>query len=61
LGIAEYAWKKPTGMDVPLHACSLAIERLLVDVDRHRIRKWRRIAMSTSSTRAKVIAANGAA
>ena len=39
LGIAEYAWKTSSGIDVPLHACSLAIERLLLDVDRHRIRK----------------------
>jgi predicted RNA-binding Zn ribbon-like protein len=39
LGIAEHAWKTPAGIDVPLHACSLAIERLLLDVDRHGIRK----------------------
>lgn len=38
-GIAEYAWKAPTSIDVPLHACALAIECLLMDADRDRIRK----------------------
>jgi len=32
-------WRRPTAPEIPLHACSLAIERLLVEVDRDRIRK----------------------
>jgi predicted RNA-binding Zn ribbon-like protein len=39
VGIAAYAWTAPTALEIPLHACALAIERLLVDVDRRRIRK----------------------
>ena len=29
----------PMAPDIPVHACALAVERLLVDVDRERIRK----------------------
>ena len=32
-------WLRPTAPETPLHACALAIERLLVEVDRDRIRK----------------------
>jgi len=32
-------WSLPIAPEVPLHACALAIEHLLVDVDRKRIRK----------------------
>src|SRR5262249_39089385 len=39
VGIAEYAWKAPTSTDVPLHACALAIEGLLLEADHRRIRK----------------------
>jgi predicted RNA-binding Zn ribbon-like protein len=39
LGIAEVAWKSPIAPDVPLHACALAIEHLLLEVDRDRIHK----------------------
>jgi predicted RNA-binding Zn ribbon-like protein len=38
-GLASHRWFRPLAPDVPLHACSLAIERLLVDEDRRRIRK----------------------
>jgi len=38
-GLACHSWILPAGADVPLHACALAIERLLVEVDRRRIRK----------------------
>lgn len=37
LGIAGFAWKSPTVIDVPLHACAIAIERLLFAFDCHRI------------------------
>lgn len=37
--LARYRWSRPTAPDTALHACSLAIERLLIDVDRERIRK----------------------
>jgi predicted RNA-binding Zn ribbon-like protein len=36
--LAGHRWSSPFAPDVPLHACSLAIERLLVDVDRKSIR-----------------------
>lgn len=39
LSIAEYAWKAPAATDVPLHACALAIESLLLNADQRRIRK----------------------
>lgn len=32
-------WSRPTAAETPLHACSLAIERLLVETDRDRFRK----------------------
>jgi predicted RNA-binding Zn ribbon-like protein len=38
-GLAAFTWTSPGAADIPLHACALAIERLLVDVDRRRIRK----------------------
>jgi predicted RNA-binding Zn ribbon-like protein len=34
-----YRWRLPSSPDVPLHACALSIERLLLDADRNRIRK----------------------
>jgi predicted RNA-binding Zn ribbon-like protein len=38
-GLASYCWSPPMEPDIPLHACALAVERLLVDVDGKRIRK----------------------
>jgi predicted RNA-binding Zn ribbon-like protein len=38
-GLATYRWSRPETVDVPLHACALAVEDLLTDVDRGRIRK----------------------
>ena len=38
-GVATYGWPRPLAPAVPLHACSLAVERLLVDEDRGTIRK----------------------
>jgi predicted RNA-binding Zn ribbon-like protein len=38
-GLVRQCWSSPLARDTPLHACSLAIERLLVDEDRHKIRK----------------------
>lgn len=37
--LASHCWSLPSAPDIPLHACALAIERLLVDEDRKRIRK----------------------
>jgi predicted RNA-binding Zn ribbon-like protein len=37
--IARYAWLSPHAPEVPLYACALAIEDLLTDADRTRIRK----------------------
>jgi predicted RNA-binding Zn ribbon-like protein len=37
--LAAYGWSTPSACDIPLHACSLAIERLLVDENRSKIRK----------------------
>jgi predicted RNA-binding Zn ribbon-like protein len=37
--LASYHWSRPTAAETPLHACALAIEDLLMDVDRGRIRK----------------------
>jgi predicted RNA-binding Zn ribbon-like protein len=37
--LADYRWSRPTAAETPLHACALAIERLLMGVDRGRIRK----------------------
>lgn len=34
-----YRWVSPTSPEVPLHACALAVESLLVSADRSRIRK----------------------
>jgi predicted RNA-binding Zn ribbon-like protein len=36
---AQYDWTLPQAVDVPLHACALAIEDLLIGTDRSRIRK----------------------
>lgn len=37
--IARYDWLSPDAAELPLHACALAIEDLLIDADRGRIRK----------------------
>ena len=39
LGLASHRWSPALAPEIPLHACSLAIERLLVDGERKRIRK----------------------
>lgn len=38
-GLAHYRWPRPATAEIPLHACALAVEDLLTDVDRGRIRK----------------------
>jgi predicted RNA-binding Zn ribbon-like protein len=38
-GLASYRWLAPIAADIPLHACALAIEDLLIHVERNRIRK----------------------
>jgi len=40
-GLATYRWQRPAAAEIPLHACALAVEDLLTDVDRARIRKCR--------------------
>jgi predicted RNA-binding Zn ribbon-like protein len=37
--MARYRWLSPVSQEVPIHACALAIEALLVSADRNRIRK----------------------
>ncbi len=37
--LVSHRWSRPDVTDIPLHACALAIEQLLVEVDRKRIRK----------------------
>lgn len=37
--LALYRWSRPTAIEIPLHACALAIESLLTDVDRGQIKK----------------------
>jgi predicted RNA-binding Zn ribbon-like protein len=37
--LASHSWSLPVALETPLHACSLAVERLLIDEDRRRIRK----------------------
>jgi predicted RNA-binding Zn ribbon-like protein len=37
--LAAYRWQRMAAADVPLHACALAVEDLLTNVDRARIRK----------------------
>jgi len=37
--LACYHWSRPRSIDTPLHACALAIEGLLMNVDPRRIRK----------------------
>ena len=39
--LVNYRWSSPLAPEIPLHACSLAIERLLVDEAHKRIRKCR--------------------
>ena len=38
-GAITHCWASPTSPEVPLHACALAIEALLVSADQQRIRK----------------------
>jgi predicted RNA-binding Zn ribbon-like protein len=38
-GLAIYRWSRPATAEIPLHACALAVEGLLTNVDRGRIRK----------------------
>ena len=38
-GLASHRWSLPLEPDIPLHACSLAIERLLIGEDQKKIRK----------------------
>jgi predicted RNA-binding Zn ribbon-like protein len=38
-GLASYRWSHPASAEIPLHACALAVEGLLIDLDRRRIRK----------------------
>jgi predicted RNA-binding Zn ribbon-like protein len=37
--LAGYQWAKGSAREIPLHACSIAVEHLLVNEDRSRIRK----------------------
>jgi predicted RNA-binding Zn ribbon-like protein len=37
--LAAFRWSRPAAADTPLHACALAIEDLLTNADRGRIRK----------------------
>jgi predicted RNA-binding Zn ribbon-like protein len=37
--LADACWSPPSAADIPLHACALAVERLLVEVDHAKIRK----------------------
>jgi predicted RNA-binding Zn ribbon-like protein len=37
--LARYRWSRPTAAEIPLHACALAIESLLMEIDRGRVRK----------------------
>jgi predicted RNA-binding Zn ribbon-like protein len=37
--LASYRWSRPAAAEIPLHACAIAVEGLLLDVDRGRIRK----------------------
>jgi predicted RNA-binding Zn ribbon-like protein len=37
--VAKCDWISPQALDVPLHACALAVEDLLIEADRSRIRK----------------------
>jgi predicted RNA-binding Zn ribbon-like protein len=38
-GLATYRWSPAVRAETPLHACALAVDALLTDVDRERIRK----------------------
>jgi predicted RNA-binding Zn ribbon-like protein len=37
--IVKHSWLSPSSPEIPLHACALAVETLLVTADRSRIRK----------------------
>ena len=37
--LALYRWSRPVTVEIPLHACALAIENLLIGVDRRRLKK----------------------
>ena len=37
--LASYRWSHPAAAEIPLHACALAVEGLLIEADRGRIRK----------------------
>jgi predicted RNA-binding Zn ribbon-like protein len=37
--LATHSWSRPLDVATPLHACALAVESLLMEVDRGRIRK----------------------
>jgi predicted RNA-binding Zn ribbon-like protein len=38
-GLPSYQWSRPARAEIPLHACALAVEGLLTDLDPRRIRK----------------------
>jgi predicted RNA-binding Zn ribbon-like protein len=38
-GLATHRWSQPIAPEIPLHACALSIEDLLIHVERKRIRK----------------------
>jgi predicted RNA-binding Zn ribbon-like protein len=38
-GLVNYRWRSHRRFEIPLHACALAIESLLIDEDRKTIRK----------------------
>lgn len=38
-GLARYRWPRPATAEIPLHACALAVENLLTNLDPARIRK----------------------
>jgi predicted RNA-binding Zn ribbon-like protein len=38
-GLIIHRWSQPYAIDVPVHACAIAVEELLVGVDRRRIRR----------------------
>jgi predicted RNA-binding Zn ribbon-like protein len=38
-GFARHTWFDTLAPEIPLHACALAVEHLLIDVDRRKVRK----------------------
>lgn len=38
-GLVGYIWQPPDALEIPLHACALAVERFLVNTDTKRIKK----------------------